>query len=242
MPGEPNPVKWRGVRPVDPAENIPCKVNYTPPASDCEPNPVKWIGIRPTSPSVNIPISLPGGVPLLQDADGDTKVDVEESSDEDMVRMDVAGGEAFVLNNNGILDLPKQSGCSGYRSAAQSIATNIWTKVQHNGVLFDNQNEFDNVTNYRFTFTKPGNYLVMHCVHYGAPVVEKFIVSGIYKNGVHQFHTAAHTSNPLECDVLLAFIGPYAANDYIEGWTYHEFGVARDINPPGTLLIILKVG
>ena len=56
---ESNQVKWRGVRPINPAEAIPCRTHYTPPAADCEPNQVKWIGIRPTDPSVAIPIDLP---------------------------------------------------------------------------------------------------------------------------------------------------------------------------------------
>ena len=41
--------------------------------------------------------TIGGGGSKIEDADADTKVDVEESADEDKVRMDVAGSERFVL-------------------------------------------------------------------------------------------------------------------------------------------------
>ena len=38
---------------------------------------------------------------LMQDADGDTQIQVEESSDEDKIRFDTAGTERMVINNSG---------------------------------------------------------------------------------------------------------------------------------------------
>ena len=35
----------------------------------------------------------------LSDADGDTKVMVEESADEDKIRMDIAGTEVLIITN-----------------------------------------------------------------------------------------------------------------------------------------------
>ena len=37
---------------------------------------------------------------ILQDADNDTKIQVEESSDEDTIRMDIAGTEVLTLTNS----------------------------------------------------------------------------------------------------------------------------------------------
>ena len=44
-------------------------------------------------------------VSALTDADGDTKVQVEESSDEDIVRIDAAGKEVFTLNSSAVATL-----------------------------------------------------------------------------------------------------------------------------------------
>jgi len=82
----------------------------------------------------------------LQDADGDTKIQVEESADEDKIRMDVAGVEAFHLSDVGILDLVKQSATRVTMSAAQNIPTNTFTKVFLDTEAYDVQNEF-NTTN-----------------------------------------------------------------------------------------------
>lgn len=45
--------------------------------------------------------SAKDGVPSLEDADGDTKIQVEESADEDMIRFDVAGSQAAIIDENG---------------------------------------------------------------------------------------------------------------------------------------------
>jgi len=38
----------------------------------------------------------------IEDSDGDTKINVEESSDEDIIRFDVGGSEKFILNSTGL--------------------------------------------------------------------------------------------------------------------------------------------
>ena len=79
----------------------------------------------------------------LVDADSDTKIDVEEAADEDTIRMDVAGVEAFKLSSLGILSLPKQSGAAVHQLANQTIPTSLLVAVCHDIESFDNQNEFD---------------------------------------------------------------------------------------------------
>lgn len=79
----------------------------------------------------------------IVDADNDTKVDVEEAGDEDIVRMDVAGVEAFHLSAVGILDLVKQPAASAYLSAAQNLKTSTFTKLFLDTESYDVQNEFD---------------------------------------------------------------------------------------------------
>ena len=79
----------------------------------------------------------------IQDADADTKVDVEEAGDEDTVRMDVAGVEAFKLSSVGVLTLAKQSGAAVYQAANQVIPNAALVLVCHDTESFDGQNEFD---------------------------------------------------------------------------------------------------
>ncbi len=79
----------------------------------------------------------------IQDADADTKVDVEEAADEDKVRMDVGGVEAFKLSDVGILTLVKQSGAGVYLSVNQGIPDSSYTSMLFDTELWDIQNEFD---------------------------------------------------------------------------------------------------
>jgi len=78
----------------------------------------------------------------ILDADADTKVDTEESSDEDHVRMDVAGVEAFDLDNNGILTLAKQSGGKIYKNSHQWWASGVTAVPEMSALDSDIQSEF----------------------------------------------------------------------------------------------------
>ncbi len=100
----------------------------------------------------------------LIDADGDTSWDVEQAADEDIVRGKVAGVEAYHLSAVGIVTLAKQSRARAYRSANQVIVTGTETKIELDAENYDNQNEFDSTTNYRFTATEAGYYAVTFSV------------------------------------------------------------------------------
>ena len=62
--------------------------------SEAPPNGSNVEAMTMTQTSVNSAI-------ILQDADGDTKVQVEESSDEDKIRFDTAGSERVIIDNAG---------------------------------------------------------------------------------------------------------------------------------------------
>lgn len=79
----------------------------------------------------------------IKDDDADTKVDVEESADEDKIRMDVKGVEALLLSDAGILTLAKQSACRVTLSGDQVIPTATYVWVRWNSEIYDVQNEFD---------------------------------------------------------------------------------------------------
>jgi len=184
-----------------------------------------------------------GGGSKIQDADADTKVDVEESADEDQVRMKVAGTEAFLLYNNGILTFAKQSKARAYLSAQQTIPNTTWTKVNLNTESFDEQNEF---ANYKFTASKAGAYLLIgKIVYWYADVLAaKMYAANIYKNGAgfsDMWMQSAISAKALI--VLVVDVARLVANDYIELYAYHETGANCKINngESQTSLTVFKV-
>lgn len=161
----------------------------------------------------------------IVDADGDTKVDVEESADEDIVRMDVAGVEAFKLNSDGILDLAKQSRARAYKKAAdQTISTATPTKVVLDEETYDEQNEFDSVTNYRFTATKAGYYLVTAAVVWGGLIDQARGILQIYKNGAEHSAVWTRASGAATFSTNISDIIYLAAADFLELNVYHNKG------------------
>ncbi|MBA7687832.1 hypothetical protein ES703_96305 [subsurface metagenome] len=167
----------------------------------------------------------------IADADADTKVDTEQGPDEDIIRMHVAGVEAFVLQHDGILDLPKQSRADVRLTSDQTIATAAWTKIAFSNEQYDEQGEFDAVTNYRFTANKAGYYL--SCL--GAILIDmiaaKRIGLSIYKNGVH-YALGGMLHGSHTCDMMTSFasIIPLAATDYIEAYLYHDTGANKTLS------------
>lgn len=177
------------------------------------------------------------------DSDGDTGIQVEESADEDKIRMDVKGVEAFVLHDDGILDVAKQSAAYAYRATTnQTIPTTDWTKVQLNAELFDIQSEFDSVTNYRFTAKKAGLYALSARAGFAANVTGRRGV-GFNKNGVI---TISNIVAALAAGSSVVFANgalQLAAGDYIELVVLQESGGDLDISAStgaGTFMIIYK--
>ena len=172
----------------------------------------------------------------IEDGDSDTKVDTEESSDEDKIRMDVAGVEAFLLESDGILTLAKQSMARGYKdTATQSIPNQTWTKIRYNGESFDVQGEFvpyvdDPVNEARFTAKDSGKYLVIAATGIWGMSDGKTVYSGLYKNGA-QYGIILSQAAGSNAYVQVAFLDliSLSANDYLEGYIFHNQGSAMNI-------------
>jgi hypothetical protein len=70
------------------------------------------------------------------------------------------------------------------RSSNQSFTLNTWTKIQFNSEAFDTNNNYDNVTNYRFQPTIAGYYqLQAYTLIQGTGIT--FVAMEIYKNGTN---------------------------------------------------------
>jgi len=179
---------------------------------------------------------------IIKDADEDTKVDVEESADEDKIRMDVKGVEALLIHDDGIIDYPKQSGCRARLTNNQPLLHNTWTKVALYTVIVDKQSEFD-VDNYRFTAKRAGWYLTSGAASWEANAVGNRWVA-FYKNGALVMASQSYTNaNGLGYFNLLTplHLINLDAEDYMELWVKQNSGAELYITTGATSATILKV-
>lgn len=80
----------------------------------------------------------------IQDADGDTGWEAEQSADEDILRGKVAGVEAVHVSAIGVQTLVKQSNARGWpTNDVQMIPSGAWTKVVLDSEDYDIQDELD---------------------------------------------------------------------------------------------------
>jgi len=79
----------------------------------------------------------------IQDADGDTGWETEQSADEDKLRGKTKGVECALYSDVGILTLPKQSRASAYLGTEQLAATGLNFNLRYKQEDVDTHNEFD---------------------------------------------------------------------------------------------------
>lgn len=167
---------------------------------------------------------------IIQDADGDTAWEVEQSADENKIRGKVAGVEAFLLETDGILTLAKQSSSRGYRATSnQTIATSTLTKVELNGESYDVQNEFDSTTNYRFTASDAGKYAVAGIVGTGSIPDGTRLIIHIRKNGGSIASNQVVVGGTDYAGIGVLDIANLAANDYLEMFIWQNSGSDQDV-------------
>lgn len=128
------------------------------------------------------------------------------------------GGEDVVTTETeGIVNLPKQSRIRAYRTGSeQTIPTGTWTKVGFNAENYDEQEEYDKTTTFRFTAAKAGYYLVHCTIRWKTSVDETLFIVRIKKNGVETSRgfTVASGIHPHLCTIT--DILQFSAEDYIE--------------------------
>lgn len=87
------------------------------------------------------------------------------------------------VDDNGIVTMAGQSGCGVKLTSDQTIASGAWVKLALATELWDTRNEFDNVTNYRFTVGVAGKYLVIGNTTFDTLSDGKYNYPRVYKNG-----------------------------------------------------------
>jgi len=106
-------------------------------------------GIEPVSQASIYPTTL-------KDADADTKVDTEESTDEDIVRFDTGGTERMALNGNGLQILVASPGTPQANTIVKDNIVKGWIKFSGEGTI--SINDSFNVSSIADTGT--GSYTV----------------------------------------------------------------------------------
>jgi hypothetical protein len=93
-------------------------------------------------------------------------------------------------------------------------------KIEFNGEVFDTNSDFDSATNFRFTPTVAGKYLLSVSVTWLSATVTlgDQLSLYIYKNGAAYAHnfTAAATSNDNETQTLTVVVDANGSTDYFE--------------------------
>ena len=141
----------------------------------------------------------------------------------------------------GVMTLPNQSAVLAVRTSTQSISDSTHTKVALSGESYDVQNEFDTVTNYRFTATLAGKYICLGKILWGNPVDTNRYQVAIRKNGADQGRilTRANTANQQSNSVFA--ILDLSASDYIELIVFHQAGAADDLTYGDTNDLSLQI-
>lgn len=111
------------------------------------------------------------------------------------------------------------------RSSAQLINNSTATKVQYNTEGFDTNNNYDNATNYRFTPTVAGKYIIIASAWSSAGVSTSVAVTYIYKNGSEIAKSISQASTTKEVGAIVAALIDFnGSTDYVEGFTFQDTG------------------
>ncbi len=129
-----------------------------------------------------------------------------------------AGGGAF------------SSRCSVYRNAAQAIANNTTTIIEFDTEDYDNDNEFDSVTNHRFTVSVAGYYHVTGAVRLENLADAKKIVVTLYRNGAQNIRYDATSGIQSTLGIGISMDAYLAIGDFVDCRVWHNHGSARDLS------------
>ena len=153
--------------------------------------------------------------------------------------------DGIAINSNGNVSLPNQSASLIWLSGAQAITDATATKMQFDTEQYDVKNEHDAATNYRFTATTAGKYLVLARTYiYGSLVDQKYIRLSIYKNGsdTNKYGGQVMASGVLQnYDAQAHGVLDLGVNDYVEIYAYHNHGAGNSLHSNQSHFSVTKV-
>jgi len=134
-----------------------------------------------------------------------------------------AGTKTFEMSSAGILTLAQNSSARAYLGSNQTIANATATKVNLDTENWDIRGEFDSTTNYRFTATVAGKYLVS-VNGMLIPTDGKPLILMIYVNGSAVSKVQHRPSGSSAIIVNLTDIVNLSATDYVEFYVQQNSG------------------
>ena len=106
------------------------------------------------------------------------------------------------------------------RTGSQSLSNNSYVKVQLNTEVIDSENNFDSSTNYRYTITEAGTYMLGAQMYLSAGANSNLFNGNISirKNGsdilTHSYNWSSN--DPYEYTPNITCIHDFVATDYLE--------------------------
>lgn len=160
---------------------------------------------------------------------------------------ETASGKTIAVNINSLTPTQSSTLTSAFRatpSATLAVATSAG-KVNFATEDYDNLNEYDNITNYRFTAQKTGLYLISASIRTNgtasAPVVQMFL----YKNGTNYIQLG-HVYGGTTVIVTVSNSVPIKLNagDYLEIWAQSSVALTttNGISTTGSWFSAAKIG
>lgn len=151
----------------------------------------------------------------------------------------VSGTKTFsaVQNLNGGWSSTGQPMVRVYRTGTQSINNTTTTKLQMNTETYDILGEFDSSSNYRYTATVSGYYLVNFAAEVTLAAAGDIFIISIYLNGsvISQVTTTIDNARGNEISAAVSdIIQLNGSSDYIEFYVYQNSGAARNISTGST--------
>ena len=121
------------------------------------------------------------------------------------------------------------SRCSIQLSTPLTVVTDTWTKIPFDQPLYDNDSEFDIVTNHRFVAKVEGVYHTAASIALLCDGVSTILECTIYKNGnaIKGNKSTVQADGYVRCHVCGDI--PLAVDDYIEVWGWHNRGIDKDV-------------
>ena len=151
----------------------------------------------------------------LSDADGDTKVQVEESSDEDKIRFDTAGSERMVIDNSGNVGI-------GITNPSDYYSEQLVVNAEEGEGGITIKNATDNTGYLMFADGTSGNTAYRGYIMYGHTADELRLygstIQTLYTNGSERMRIASDGK---------VFIATTSAARTTSGHEFHTDGFAR---------------
>jgi hypothetical protein len=108
---------------------------------------------------------------------------------------------------------------SAYKTTNQSITTSTFTKITFASEEFDTNSNFDSTTNYRFTPTVAGYYLIVAGYNPNSGGTPSRCILDIYKNG-SQLKRVFDTSTRCDDSSGSCLVSMNGTTDYVEAYAY----------------------